>query len=213
MSLLNHPAHQLVHETDVAALGKALRNLPFIDAATAQTLDQVYGARTLAALRSPSDRQALAELSEHLELATTPNRKKQLAALGIPYAARWRAWQELLEILIESLDKLADSGLPNLKHVKGLLEILEQQGELPQSELAQKLGLKPANLTRLLNILEANLLIRRQAVGREKQVGLSSVYRAKLVTAKPQPSRANAVTAKSELFARPRLTLISQRAA
>lgn len=85
---------------------------------------------------------------------------------------RWRAFADLVDTKIGMLDSQEPETARQLLHAAQILDLVAENPGWTQTQIAEKLTLKPANLTRILGILEANELIERQSVGREKRVYL-----------------------------------------
>ncbi|MGH8654865.1 MAG: MarR family transcriptional regulator [Gammaproteobacteria bacterium] len=61
-----------------------------------------------------------------------------------------------------------------MAHCAEVLDRVDKQEGMSQVQLGDAMDLKPANISRILGILESNGLIRREAVGREKKVFLTT---------------------------------------
>lgn len=58
----------------------------------------------------------------------------------------------------------------NRSRVADILAMVVARGELTQQEIGNHFNLAPANLTRILSMMEANALIERRKTGREKRI-------------------------------------------
>lgn len=85
---------------------------------------------------------------------------------------RWRAFADLLDARRAALAAQDPAAAVRLAHSGAILELVEAEQGLTQVEIAARLGLKAANLSRILGVLEAHELIERRTVGREKRVHL-----------------------------------------
>ena len=83
---------------------------------------------------------------------------------------RWRAFADLLDARRAALAAQDPATALRLAHAGSILDLVEEQTGLTQAEMAGTLGLKPANLSRILGILEAHELVERRSVGREKRI-------------------------------------------
>lgn len=141
----------------------------------ATRLDYIYGqrvARTLAGRCSVED---LSGLLDHLRRAIGLLRRA--AGLDASWLARWEGMASAIDARIDQLTSQDVEAVLERAHVKPLLKLVAEQQRadpqgVPQALLLEKLGLKKANLTRILNLLEANELIERRGAGRENRVVL-----------------------------------------
>lgn len=86
---------------------------------------------------------------------------------------RWRAFADLLDARLSSLAAREPERALSLLHAREILELVASDQGLPQTEICNRReGLKPANLSRILGVLEAHELIERRTVGRQKRVYL-----------------------------------------
>lgn len=83
---------------------------------------------------------------------------------------RWRAFADLLDARRAALAAQDPAAARRLAHSGSILELVEEEAGLTQAEIGDRLHLKPANLSRILGVLEAHELIERRSVGREKRV-------------------------------------------
>lgn len=83
---------------------------------------------------------------------------------------RWIAFADLLETRVAILANQRPAEARKLAHAGEILDLIEDEPGLSQSVIAKRLHLKPANLSRILGVLEANELVDRLTVGREKHV-------------------------------------------
>jgi DNA-binding transcriptional ArsR family regulator len=83
---------------------------------------------------------------------------------------RWNAFADLLETRVAIRANQRPAQALKLAHAEDILVLIEDEPGILQSEIAERLGLKRANLSRILRVLEANELVDRRIVGREKQV-------------------------------------------
>ena len=90
------------------------------------------------------------------------------------YLARWAGLSDCLRIRAELMVHGSYEAVSHMHHVDEILQAIgAAAGEgLPQGELQKKLGLQPANLTRILNTLENHRVIVRERKGKEKRVRL-----------------------------------------
>ncbi len=83
---------------------------------------------------------------------------------------RWRALADVLEARLAVLRNRDMNAPKELLHGDRVLALVGSEPGLSQREIGRRLDFKPANLSRILGILEAHELIERRSVGREKQV-------------------------------------------
>jgi len=93
-------------------------------------------------------------------------RETQLAA----WLPRWRAFADLLEARMAVLANQDTAKARELAHAGEILAFVQREPGLTQAEIGKQLELKPANLSRILGVLEAQELIERRNVGRERRV-------------------------------------------
>lgn len=90
---------------------------------------------------------------------------------------RWRAFADLVDTRLGMLDSLEPDTARRLLHADRILDFVAKHPGCSQTQIAAELELKAANFTRILGILEANELIERQAIGKEKRVHLGRLER------------------------------------
>jgi hypothetical protein len=137
-----------LHRDHLAAIDYALRHTVvrlLVRAAPEAELSEAYGA-----LRR------LVPVAREAELAD--------------WVPRWRAFADLLDARRAALAAQDPEAARRLMHSGSILDLVESDPGLTQAEIAQRLGLKPANLSRILGVLEAHELIERRSTGREKRV-------------------------------------------
>lgn len=138
----------------------------------AEVLDYVYRQILIrlitTAKRGEGTAAELRAFTEHLDRATHPARLKKLENLSKPYGPRWTAYLDLLGSRLASLESDVPDRVMSLKNVREILSFILEHGTVERKKIQQKLGLKPANLTRILNTMESSDLIVSKTVGREK---------------------------------------------
>lgn len=162
--------------TSYEELWATVRAIADWDDRQAQVLDHLYRQRLLRLISSreplAQQQEELRTLIDHLERVTHESRSERLNALEQPYATRWETYRDILTSRLAALESQAPGQVRERHHVERILRTIAEAGTIRQQELLETLGLRPANLTRILNILEANLLIERRTVGREKAISL-----------------------------------------
>ncbi len=83
---------------------------------------------------------------------------------------RWRGFADLLDARRAVLAAQDPAAARRLAHAGSILDLVARQPGLTQAAIAQRLRLRPANLSRILGVLEAHELIERRSAGREKQI-------------------------------------------
>ncbi|MDX1997306.1 MAG: helix-turn-helix domain-containing protein [Thermoanaerobaculia bacterium] len=137
------------------------------------TIDFVLRHQVARALSRDPGRVDLAELHDDLARVMPVRLEERLPEA----TTRWRTLSDLVSTRIGMLDTQEPETARNLLHAEEILTFVAANPGTTQAEIGRELGLKPANLTRILGILEANELIERQAVGREKRVHLGRLER------------------------------------
>jgi hypothetical protein len=116
---------------------------------------------------------ARAAAEEELEAAYEDLRRlvpvAREAELG-DWVARWRAFADLLAARLAAVAAQDPAKARTLAHAEAILALVAREPGLTQAEIGERLDLKPANLSRVLGVLEAHELIERRRVGREKRV-------------------------------------------
>lgn len=175
---LNDCSAQWLAEQDDEALEHAIRAFSTWTPEAVATLDNAFVIRT-AAILPRSD--ALADL-ESLDdlLADAAQALPEDLAGSERYRHRWGALSEAIRYRYYAIQQ---NPVKNLQGYKWVEEILAYLGErsgtaVPLAELLEsvkdKTGnpIKPANLSRVLNVMEDNLLITRERSGKNKLVRL-----------------------------------------
>ncbi len=135
----------------------------------AEVLDYVYAGQTarLLALRASAD--DLRRTHDHIRRAAALARD---AGIDASWQGRWRGIAAVLDARLGVLARRDAAGQPNRAHFDRVLAYLAGRGDAGagQSEIGEALGLRKANLSRVLNLMEADDLVARRMVGREKKV-------------------------------------------
>jgi CRP-like cAMP-binding protein len=100
---------------------------------------------------------------------------------------RWSAFADLLETRVAIRANQRPEQALKLAHAEDILRVIEDEPGISQAEIGDRLGLKRANLSRILHVLEANELVDRRTVGREKH--LYSPFLQNEVPPKPEQGR------------------------
>lgn len=174
--LLSTPFLDLL-EKDVIGFAHMLRKERLPEQQILAALDQLLLHRTVRTLQRDSDVAALNEELGALRRLVPHARRTEVDAGRKPWASRWEALGDLVGAAAEMLVVRPASPEMRLAHGQRVLRKLVQVEPCSQVRLAQEAELKPANLSRILSLLEANGLISRRAEGREKYVSLTDAGR------------------------------------
>jgi DNA-binding transcriptional ArsR family regulator len=147
-----------------------LRKVPEIEPEPLEAIDYAVRHTVLRLLIRAAGREELAAAYDALRRLVPVEKEKALAA----WLPRWRAFADLLDSRLAVLAAQDPAAARKLAHAGRIFELLEDAGEpgLKQGEILSALGLKPANLSRILAVLEAHELIERRTMGRQKTVHL-----------------------------------------
>lgn len=191
----------LAGQSDPAQALVALRGLKVLTQAQMHTLDLCLHQWVMTVLLRPHDGEGIAEVQ------TLCGRAQRLAqrsdqAPGASYAARWKAWDDLLEGRRYALQAQAARQEPpaQLLHEEAILQRVAQ-GACPQSELVTLLGITAGRVSQLMGILEARGKIVRQRKGKESWVSLPAQPVQPAAPAQPaKPTPSGRGTAAYQLF-------------
>lgn len=136
----------------------------------AEVLDYIYRQQVIRLLTARSSADELSLFYEHLERMIHPRRLEAMHHLSKPYGERWSAYKDIVESRLASLRSRAPEQVMEMAHVEQILDLILSGRAARQGELKEALGLRSANLTRVLNLMEANELIERRSKGREKTI-------------------------------------------
>lgn len=177
--LLTLPIADLVEkEVDCFAVMMRADQLPQQEVLAA--LDEVLLKRVMRILHRRNDTGAwAAEIDDFRRLV--PHERRDAVDRGEKaWASRWDALCDLLAVAAEQHAAKQSHPVIRLAHGLQVLKALVRNRRCSQVELGKLSGLRPANLSRIVGLLEANELIRREAVGREKFVELTESGRAQV---------------------------------
>ncbi len=167
IDFLRQPAPTLL-DTPVEEVAEALRGVA-LDEPTADAVDYVFRHQVVRLLQRRAGREALEPWVEVIRSASATARRA-LAGSDTPWAARWRAFAAILESRLAAMDAQDPVAVLGRAHVAEVLRTVRGRPGIPQHVLGDLLGLQKANLTRVLNLAEANELIERRTLGRENQL-------------------------------------------
>lgn len=113
-----------------------------------------------------ADEQELEPAYDALRRMVPIEREAELAR----WETRWRAFADLLDARLAALVSAQPEAARRFAHAAEILALVGEEPGLTQAEVGERLGLKPANLSRVLGVLEAHELIERRRVGRNKEI-------------------------------------------
>ena len=158
MSLLNQPAAELLARSTPEELRAALIDAQAWSRPQAEGLDYVLSNWVRNAIATERNSDELESLRSVLAATQLPRNLRLLEEAGLPHGARWRALDDLLELQLSALADRAKQrdAVMGRKHVRELLELAVEAGSdgVPQTEVREVLGLRPANASRLMRLLE-----------------------------------------------------------
>ena len=174
-NLLEDMPQELVESADLEELMATVLAIPQWQNRHAQVLDYIYRHRLLRLVRTSGTGCAPLEdvdaFYDHLARVNHPRRREVLNALDRPYADRWRAYLDLLDTHIGALRSRAPERLLQQRsHVADILQLIKIGCATTQKDIQEILGLKEANTSRILKMMEAAELIVRHRVGRENRL-------------------------------------------
>lgn len=157
-------------EAPLSELAALLRRESLPNEAEMAALDQVVATRVLMALRRAPDVEALRAEADALRRVVPHRARRELDARERPWAARVSAWADLVDLAAAAAARKDPVLALSLAHAPEILAAVTATPGLSQSDLGERLGLKPANVSRIVAVLEANGLVRREVRGREKRL-------------------------------------------
>lgn len=164
------PAELARHAT-LDELRATADNIAAWDERQSEVLDFIYRYRLIRLLTNRAAPSELQALNDHLARVAHDGRQTALDTLSIPYHARWTAYREILEDRIAALESsVAEEVVNGYAHVADILALVTQQDGIGQQQIQQKLKLGKVNLSRILNLMEAQELIARRKSGRHNQI-------------------------------------------
>ncbi|MBF0261033.1 MAG: hypothetical protein HQL97_04210 [Magnetococcales bacterium] len=144
-----------------------------LDDHVAGLLDHAYRVRVARLLREHAEAQEFEQLNRHLLRVVHPRREERLNRLDKPYAARWRAFSDLLEDRLSVLATAIPDSVRQRRHVPEILDWIRNRGNVTQGELTAHFpAIGAANLSRILTQLEGWELVVRQRYKKEKIIAL-----------------------------------------
>ncbi len=188
IDLVTSRPRELVAEASLDDLYEAAKSVEAWSDRAARVLDYVYRQRLVAVLEAPGDTKSLRALAKHLRKVAHPVRAEALDALAKPYASIWLAYARILESRVMVLDWRKGSNVRSRKHVEDILQVI-RSGKRTQGQIQDVLGLKKANLSRILRLMEASKLIVRHRLGRENRVDLHPAERRRSEQTAPETGR------------------------
>jgi len=162
----------LAQEAKLGDLLDTVRNTAVWEDRQAEVLDYVYRERLIRLIRERAPVEEIRAFHEHLGRVAHPRRKEAWEGLSKPYFARWSAYRDVLENRIAALSSEAPRQVLQRAHVREILDLVATGAADSQKTLGEMLGLTKTNLTRVLQLMEANELIERRSQGREKRLVL-----------------------------------------
>lgn len=165
---------------DLVDLLEAVQGAGSLDERAAEALDFALRQRCLEALRT-GDREELTELSGGISRILHPRRVTELAEFEAPFAARWSAWRDLVDDRVSTLDEARPKQMLEREHVRKALEwvssVAQSRRAPTQADLRTHLGLRKANLTRLVTLLVEHGLLTRSRAGKVNKLALTDAAR------------------------------------
>lgn len=161
---------KLAEEASLDQLLQTAKSIERWEERHAEVLDYIYRQRLIWMLARRASADELSGLNEHLERMLNSRRLEAMEHLSRPYGERWAAYKDILESRLASLRSRAPQQVLEMAHVQQILDLICSGRATKQSEIKEALGLRAANLTRVLNVMEANDLIERRTDGREKLI-------------------------------------------
>ncbi len=193
IDLINCVPEILADSADLHDLLTSARKTEKWEERQAEVLDYIYRSRIIQFIRKPPQLDEMQALIEHLDRMTHPTIVKKFAHLTKPYAARWGVYMDLLDSRLSALQSQAPQALLERTHFSEILAMIAPGKYVAQQEIGQRLGLQRANLTRILNLMEANELIERETIGRENRIRLGQngikIYQEKEGTSSRQQTK------------------------
>jgi CRP-like cAMP-binding protein len=164
--LAESPAQLL--ERPLTDFAELLRDSAEMGRDHAETIDYVLRHTVVRLLVRAASEEELMAAYENIRALVPVRREDELAA----WLPRWRTLADVLDARLAVLSNRDLSVARGLLHADRILALIGAEPGLAQAEIGDRLDLKPANLSRILGILEAHELVERRSVGREKRVHL-----------------------------------------
>jgi hypothetical protein len=170
IDLIHCIPEELAESARIEDLLETVRGIERWEDRQAEVLDSIYRLRVLRLVREGSVDE-IRSLNRHLRQVVHRRRREALDRLSKAYGAQWEGYADLLESRLAALSSEVPVALiKGREHVREILRLVFRGEARTQGEIQRKLALQPANATRVLNLMEANELIKRMKVGREKLI-------------------------------------------
>jgi predicted transcriptional regulator len=164
--------------TDLDDLLDAARDIDTWTERHAEVLDYIYRYRLLRLLlsrrKTSEQRKELLELTRHFRQVTAGHRVAAMAKLKKSYPDRWAALRDLAADRIDMIESDAPRRLLERDHVREILKKVYLGEVTTQAEITRtgEFG-SAANVTRIINMMDANGLIERRRNGKQNELVLT----------------------------------------
>jgi hypothetical protein len=163
--LLSRPDPILLARASLDEVRAAIGALARVDSVAAESLDALF-ARFAGSLAAPSaregDRKRFVDLVRRTVSAPAFRSSKAARSLR----ERWLGYAIVVDRLLAAAATRDPEAVLRRAHVKEVLALMPRTGGVPQRHILSTLGLKAANLVRILDLMERNGLIVREERGR-----------------------------------------------
>lgn len=184
IDLLHDDLGRVAREGDRGDIVHAVASVTTWHEELATAIDYLLRQRVVALLRERAPVDDLVAEARMIDTILDPARETEIAAAG-RWFDRWRGYEALLSGLASALRLVDPASALEKSHVQEILHHVAARPDrcIRQRQLGDDLGLKPANLTRILQVMEANELIARAAEGNEKLISLGPRAPVELIAA------------------------------
>lgn len=169
IDLLRDPLDRVAREASTAEVETALRGVDSWDEETVRAADYLLRQRVVGLLRERSSPDQLLEEADMILRFLDPALKPPLDGQDDAYG-KWVGYARLLEGRAKALEFRRPDAVRRMAHVEAILGKLRAERRVTQTHLAEALGLKASNLTRILQAMEAVDFVERELEGSAKWV-------------------------------------------
>ena len=175
--VLDDAPESIVRNHDLDELLEILTSLETWAPRHTEVLDHVYRVRLANWVYRGGSIDEAKTLQDHFATIESEVMPTRIAADDRVHGARWGAYREFLGTYIAAARKPLHEGLLQRTHVADILERVVDGRARTQQDIQSQLGLKEANASRILKMMEEARLVARRRIGRENLISPGSTAR------------------------------------